>query len=115
MKNFFEMIAKGFAKFYNSMPNQLKIAIMVSTSMLFATWLSTFATDLKAIPGLNQYAQALVQWAVAIITVIVNLLQQYAVQKGTEALANEGDKTTIRMLKAKVATNAELASSSNEK
>lgn len=109
IKDFFTNIAKAIAKFYNSLPSQLKIAIMVSTSILFATWLSALVGYLQSLTGLNAFTGPLVQWVISILTVVINLLQQYAVQKGTEALAKEGDAPTIAMLQTKAAANQALA------
>lgn len=102
MKNIVDFLAKLFAKFYNMLPQSIKITIMGASSYLLSGWGLLVIADLQSLENLNKYQAVGIVALVMVLGAIVNVFQQYAVSTGTKVLASEGDKGTIKILNQKI-------------
>lgn len=110
MKN----IITALAKFYNSLPSQLKILIMVASSGVAAQLLIVFLGSLSGlIPTIHsQVVVSILQDFMLPLTGLLNLLQEYARTEGTKLLASQGDPKTLNVLQDSISEKQDIINSS---
>jgi hypothetical protein len=101
---------KALASFYNMLPSKFKIGVMVATSFLIAGWLNLFTQELINYNSAtsNEYTKVFITALLPLMTIVVNLFQQWGVDVGTRDLAKEGDRFTIAKLQNTVVEKQEL-------
>lgn len=116
MGKFIENLYKWIAKFYNSLSDKTRLLLMLATSILAAKLLSLLVQDLQSAQW-NPYIWAVVNFLTdpeyGVIIIVINILQKFVKDKGTELLALEGDKKTIKQLDQKIEEVKALKESSN--
>lgn len=110
MKKVFSFIAVLLAKAYNPLPSRLKIAIMVFISFVAAGFISLIIRDITDLNITNDYLKLLANGLIPLLTVAVNVIQQWGVDVGTKILASEGDPKTMKKLDNKIEAAQELKS-----
>lgn len=105
LKRFYSAIAKTFARFYNSLPKQLKVIIFSTTSTFVGTTSVLLIADMKAIADSIQdpYVVAMLVASMAIFSGFVNEIQKKLVDLGTIKLIEQNDTKTIEKIKEKIA------------
>lgn len=104
IKNVLLGVAKLWARFYNWLPAPIRVYVYSGSSLLFATWLGQLQVDLSKLTVNNAYSVAFVFF----VTGLVNVIQKWITDAGTNALVQDGSKTTIKQLEAKVDTTQEI-------
>lgn len=104
----FDELSKLIAKIYNPLDKRIKIGLMVFVSAVFAGLTLTLIGDIQALQNLNKYLQVITNALLPFLTIVYNILQETARQKGTELLAAEGDEQTIQQLYDKIQTTKDI-------
>lgn len=112
MKNFLQMLSKWFAKFYNWLPQKIKIAVYVATSTVVAGLITLLIKYLTDLDTPSEVLAVIISGFLPVLTIIVNILQKIIVDYGTKLLAMDDDTSTIDMLKEKVVDTKTLINSS---
>lgn len=83
---------------------------MVLSSFLAAGFTNLLIQDLTEYNNgiTNEYLKLLITGIIPFLTVVYNLLQQWAVQAGTKELVKEQDTKTIERLEVKVEDTKQL-------
>ena len=102
MKNIYEVLAK----FYNKLPERLRIFIFNTSSATIATLLTLFANNLLSLKITNEYLLVIIGFFAGII----NEIQKEIVDNGTKSLVQKGDGTTIMQLHTKIEKTRKLIS-----
>lgn len=104
VSNFFASLSKFFARTYNSLHPKIKIALMVLISFLASGFTNLLIRDLTEYNATvtNDYVKLIFDGLIPFLTVVYNLIQQYAVEVGTKLLAEEGDEKTLNKLYTKI-------------
>lgn len=97
-----------FAKFYNSLPSKIKIAIYVTTSFLLAGFLTLIIKDIANLEINNQYIRLILDAVVFFLGVVLNIMQYQFTEAGTKFLAEEGDPKTLDQLRKKIIKNQRI-------
>ena len=114
MKKFLESMSKLFAKFYNWLPQKIKIAVYVATSTIVAGLITLLIKYLTEMDITSEALGIIVSAFIPVLTIIVNIIQKSIVDYGTKLLALADDTTTIDMLKEKVVDTKSLIKSSEK-
>jgi|GEM_PF-2681559 len=104
LSNFFGGLSKLIAKGYNSLHPKVKIALMVLISFVASGFTNLLIIDITEYNATltNDYIKLIFDGLIPFLTVVYNLLQQYAVDSGTKMLAQENDPKTIAKLHTKL-------------
>lgn len=81
---------------------------MVATSFIISGWINLVIRDLADYGTVNDYAKTFIDGLIPLLTVVVNLVQQWGVEAGTQILASNGDKKTIEKLESTVEEKQKL-------
>jgi len=98
------LITIPIARFYNWLPDRVKVYIYTGSSVLFSTFLGLLTRDILSLEFSNEYMVAFVLF----VTGLINQIQKEVVEAGTKALVEQGSKTTIAKLETKVENTQEL-------
>lgn len=109
------MLSKWFAKFYNWLPQKIKIAVYVATSTVIANLITLLIKYLTDLDTGSEILSIIITGFLPVLTIIVNILQKGIVDYGTKLLAMDDDTSTIDMLKEKVNDTRSLITSSTKK
>jgi hypothetical protein len=105
-------VLEVFAKFYNSLHPKLKIGVMVTISFVASgvtNLLIRDVTDYNA-SVTNEYIKLAFDGLLILLGVVYNILQQSAVELGTQKLVADKDEKTIAKLHTKIADTKKLLS-----
>jgi len=102
VKRLYQGVAIAVSRFYNALPERIRIAVYVSTSMGVAGVLNLVIRDIEALEVLNDYLGVFQVAIIFFLTAVVNEIQYALQEKGQQFLAAKGDEKALTQLTDKL-------------